>query len=200
MRIGTSVVEEKTIEFLAKKVSGGSGDARKFFELISRSIYHRLEKIHGNPCEENKLVEKPVVTVLDAIKVLKGDSVRTKDLLEALPRYEQMVLCLCIQLESILGARPFSLNFLKRVCMAAYEKLFDEKTTEDDLRGLVGRLVDSSLLKLSNFDPQAPIPQLRLHTQLQDVSTAVERDFMSKNIFQQMAVRLKSLQVQHWDK
>ena len=65
------------------------------------------------------------------------------------------------------------------------EKLFDEKTTEDDLRGLVGRLVDSSLLKLSNFDPQAPIPQLRLHTQLQDVSTAVERDFMTKNIFQQ---------------
>lgn len=183
-RIGQTVVHRSAIEFLSKRVSGSSGDARQFLELLSRSVTDVMARLKN----QDGTLEKAVVRVPDVMKVVKQCSTKYTELIENSPLYEKMVLCACIHLARIIGSRPITIGCLKRICSESCEQISIE---DGQMQRILTSLVDNGLLKLLNFNNRTTTQSIRFDSQLEDVEAAVEDLLTTKPVFEPMIAKLK---------
>lgn len=198
-KVGNSVVDGKVFELLSKKVAANSGDARRFLDLLARSIAEKLEVAPAEKLDAPFEPGKPLVKAIDVIKIVKKHTVRYKDLIEGLPSYAKMVLCSCMYLSKLLGSRPCTIAILKKTCLDSCGKAFDDSLGDAQMRELLGRLVDAGLLRLKHFDQTLPQQKLRFEPQLEDVETGIEETLMKDNFYQRMKEQLESVKLHHLD-
>ena len=189
-KIGNAVVDEKAIEFLSKKVAGASGDARKFLEILSRSISSAMEEL--SPTTLNAIHDKPVIKVPHFMKTFKSSTIKTKDLIESSPAHEKHILCVCIHLARKIGSRPFRLSRLLSICQQVFEAL--DLTSVTELTSILGRLADSGLLKWAALKDD----KIRFDIQLEDVESAVEEVLLIQNFYRTTLEKLERLDVAQW--
>ena len=192
-KIGKSVVDIAAIQFLSRTVAGSSGDARKFLELLSRSITERMDSM--NEKESNARHEQPLLRVTDVMKTSRASTLKWKDVVETSPANEKLVLCLCTHLASIIRNRPLPLTKLLEICNEV-NAVFELETVSE-LKSILERLVDSGLLKL--IDKRIPDNNtIRFDIQLQDVDLAVEDLVMKSSLYSKLVDKLKGLRVPTW--
>jgi Cdc6-like AAA superfamily ATPase len=136
-KIGNSVVDEKAIELLSKKITASSGDAHRFLEILSRSIMWVLDGM-----SEEILKSHHAKTLIGPPYIM----IKRNDLVEGSPTKEKAVICLCIRLAPIIRSRSIPLSTLLEVCRGGYDAL--ELETESELKSILERLLASELLKL----------------------------------------------------
>ena len=180
-------MDEKAIEFLSKKVAGASGDARKFLEILSRSIASAKEEL--SEATLNALHDKPVIKVPHFMKTFKSSTMKYKDLVEASPAHEKLILCVCTHLARTIGSRPLTLARLLWICQQVFDAL--DLTSVSELTSVLERLLDSGLLKWTFTRDD----KIRFDTQLEDVESAVEEVLLSQNFYRTIFEKLDKLNV-----
>jgi Cdc6-like AAA superfamily ATPase len=181
-------VDEKAIELLSKRVAASSGDARKFKEILARSVMGVLDGMSEDT--SNSRHEKPLIRPPHIMKIFKESTTKWKDLVEGSPANERAILCLCIRLAPVIRSRPIPLSTLFQVCRGAFDAL--ELATESDLKWIIERLLASGLLKL--MDQRIPANNMiRFDSQLQDVAFAVEEVLTSTIYYRQMVEKLLAM-------
>ena len=188
-KIGTSVVDEKGIEFLAKKVASTSGDARKFLEILSRSIASAMEDM--SEATLSALHDKPVIKVPHLMKACNVSTIKYKELVESSPAHEKHILCICIHLSRTIGPRPLALTKLLWICQQVVDVL--ELTSVSELKSILERLLDAGLLKWSLRDDK-----IRFDVQLEDVESTVEEVLLNQNFYRTTLETLETLKIVHW--
>ena len=188
-KIGTSVVDEKAIEFLSKKVAGASGDARKFLEILSRSIASAKEEL--SEAAINAIHDKPVIKVPHFIKTVKSSTIKYKEVVESAPSHEKHILFVCIHLARTIGARPLSLSRLLWICQQVFDAL--ELTSVSELTSILARLLDSGLLKWTQR-----LDKIRFDSQLEEVESAVEEVLLIQKFYRTTFEALEKLNVAQW--
>lgn len=189
-KVGTSVVDEKAIEFLSKKVAGASGDARKLLEILSRSIAAAMEEM--SDATLNALHEKPVIKVPHFMKTFKSSTIKYKELVESSPNHEKHILCVCIHLAQKIGSRPLSLSRLLWICQQVFDAF--DLSSVSELKSTLERLLDSGLLKWIPLRDD----KIRLDVQLDDVESAVEEVLLNQNFYSAIFEKLDTLNVAQW--
>jgi Cdc6-like AAA superfamily ATPase len=191
------------IEFVASKVAATSGDARKFLDLVSRSVFTCKEKLTKSALGSQ--MEKPVVKLPHAMMVIRETNTRYKDLIESLPSYEKYTLCVGVNLSRALGSQKLALGVLKSWCMEAFglDPLLDSVSLED-FKGIIERLADNGLLRMTECDKGAlsaePMGNLlrypvRFDLQLEDVESALEETVMKEDFYKRIVDKVKSIDV-----
>lgn len=193
-KIGKSVVVEKAIEFLSMKVAGSSGDARKFLEILSRSISGLMEGMNAEML--NARHEKPLLKVPHVMKTFKASTIKCRDLVEGAPANEKTVLCVCVHLSNIITNRPLPLTILLEICKEAYEVF--ELETVSEMKSIVERLLDSGLIKLHGGRILAN-DRIRFEPQLEDVEAAVEEVLLKTSYYEKMVQKLQGMNVNRWN-
>jgi hypothetical protein len=202
--IGRSVVDAKMIEFIASKVAATSGDARKFMDLISRSVQACRSKLPQITLDSE--LERPVVKLPHAMMVIRETNTKYKDLVESLPSLEKCTLCVGANLSRVLGSKPLTLGLLKKYSMEAFgfDPMLDSCITLEDFKGIIERLVDSGLLRMVECDskdfstePMVNLLQfpVRFDLQLEDVESALEETLLKEDFYKRIVARVKSLNV-----
>ena len=182
-------MDEKAIEFIAKKVAGASGDARKFLEVLSRSISSAIEDM--SEATLNALHDKPVIKVPHLMKASNASTIKYKELVESSPAHEKHILCICIHLSRTIGSRPLTLAKLLWICQQVGDVL--ELTSVSELKSILERLLDAGLLKWSLRDDK-----IRFHAQLEDVESTVDEVLLNQNFYRSTLDALETLNVAQW--
>lgn len=193
-KVGNSVVDEKAIEFLSKKVAQSSGDARKFLEVLSRCVIDLLDSMSEEAL--NAPLDKPVVKVPHILKADRASTIKYRDLIQDAPAHEKHVLCICVHVAEIIGSRPISFKTLLSICNEAYLELAEIETVSE-IRSIAERLKDSGLLQF-NISKGVDSQKIQFAGQLEDVVSAVEEVLMKQNFYRSMVERLKAMKIVGW--
>lgn len=179
-------MDSKAIEFLSRSIANTSGDARKHLEILSRTISNVRESLSNE--ELNTEHQCPVIKLPHVKKTFSQSTMKTKDLLEALPTQEKHVLSFCIELARR-GSKPLTLKGLLWVLRECYKVIDVEGTSH--LRSLLERLVDTGLLRVR--DKKMPADEVRLDEQLEEVESAVRDVLMTQQFYKDMASTLQKI-------
>lgn len=178
----------KTVEFLAKKVAATSGDARTFLELVSSAIEECRENLP--PSKLAAELTQPVVKLPHAMMAVKKQNPKITDLIKSLTRYEQFTLICGVHLARILGNKQVKPASIRRLVVEAIDT--GNELSLEEFKGVVERLIDSGLLKISGrFKMDNPIS---FDLQLEDVECALE-DTFNDAFHQRIVERIQSVNV-----
>eukprot|EP00980_Cylindrotheca_fusiformis_P005815 scaffold1223_cov119-Cylindrotheca_fusiformis.AAC.18 len=193
-KIGTSVVDEKTLEFLAKKVAAASGDARTMLGLVATAVEASREMLK-EPILSASL-SGPVVKIPHAMAAVKKQNPKNKDLIESLPKFEKFTLWCLVNFSKSCLDKEVTLGCLFDNCKRAFG--VDCSHTIEDFKGIVERLIDTGLLKL-NVTPlsgtnDSTQTTLSFDMQLEEVVSALEEGVGAQEFYQRMKSRCHLLQ------
>lgn len=198
-KIGCSVMNKKAMEFIAAKVAASSGDARRYLELVTLSIDSCLRKAPS--VKLDSVLEKPFVTIRDAMTAIRETNVNYRDIIEGLPTFDKVVLCTGVHLARKFDGRSFTMHTLRNLTMEGYGIDYDVEI--DDFKGAMERLIDTGLLLLSE-DQKNKLRHgmgisdlmgtpMKFDLQLEDVESAIEDTLMNEGFYQRLVNRVKSL-------
>jgi hypothetical protein len=170
-------------------------------ELVDSAIAGSYASLTDAQRRETVL-EKPIVTIGDAMKVIKGTVVKYVDRIEALPEMAKLVLCVavtvCCNVES---SSNFTLSQLRGYCSQIAQREMNESMDFDTFKQLVQQLVDQGLLLPNNDDGDNNIcsqgigPMLdspvRFGAQLHDVQSAIAETVESKPVYKRLIEHIK---------
>lgn len=200
-RIGNSVVEQKVMEFIAKKVGQSSGDARKALEMAATAIQKCLGEIEHMDTEEIKKLDLTVDTLVKmkhAGLASREEATNLQDRISGLPLYGKLVLCALTTL-TLANVCETTVGRLKRIvndCLTGCG-LEENLLQCEDFLTLLSTLVDAGLLRVSSnatadeiFDTHRCLSDVSkerifLGMQLEDVEKALNRD-LGQKLFRQV--------------
>ena len=201
-KIGSSVVDTRTLGFICSKVAATSGDARKVEELVSSSIHACLSMLSESELDSE--LEKPVVKLPHVMVQIRASNPKYCEIVRHLPTYQQMTLSVGVILARTLRGKPITLGRLKGYSMEAFgfDPDYDFISTED-FKGIIENLYDTGLLKLSGvknsnsiamLNPIALMERLvRFDLQLEDVESALQQELLQQSFYKNMVARLEKL-------
>ncbi len=188
-RIGNSIVDPKALSFLASKVAAKSGDARSMLELVEGAVGIRYDSATVEELKGEPPIDRPIVSIQDAMKAVKASVVSPATRIDALPETAKLVLFVAVTICSNSPAN-YTMNDLKNFCnnVLRYEKM--DPLDFDSFRQCTERLVDQGLL-ISNCDATADIwsrgaMPVRFGEQLQDIQAAVADTLETKPVYQKL--------------
>lgn len=198
-KLGFGVVDKKSMEFIAAKVAASSGDARRYLELVTLSIRRCLEKMPKAKLESK--LEKPAVTIKDAMLAIRETNVKHKDIIEGLTTFEKVTLCAGVHLARKYDGEKFTMKLLRNLTMECYGA--DNDMELEDFKGVMERLQDNGLLLLPDEDKKRlrqgmslqdlmHLP-MKFDLQLEDVESAIEETLMKEGFYQRLVDRVKAL-------
>jgi len=118
---------------VTRKVASVSGDARSALDACRSALDRAVQQ------------KKRIVTMRDISVVLRDlFGSRTVKSIREMPKKAQILLCVCTDKE------PSTLKQLRRKYNAAIRKLRKEPDSDDDVRGLLMRLEEAGLIRISN--------------------------------------------------
>jgi Cdc6-like AAA superfamily ATPase len=147
-RIGTAVVAPNVIDYIAKKVASGSGDARKALEMAGNAIEHRLAQITDMTSAS---VDGHLVKMPNVVQANKEEALNIKERISGLPLVGKVILCVLTSYAQAGGAVDTTIGELKQCvseCMR-HTGMEDEMVQMDDFLVLLETLIDSGLLRAS---------------------------------------------------
>ena len=197
-KIGFSVFDKRTMEFIAAKVAASSGDARKYLELVCITMERCLEKLPA--ARQDAELTKPVVTIRDAMMAIRETNVKYRDIIESSPFLDKVTLCTGVHLSRKLGSRPVLLRELMALTIECGGVEID--AGPEEFKESVERLSDSGLLTLDNGDRRSFSSSLgmglqnmpvRFDLQVEDVESALEEFIKSQGFFQRLVERVQRI-------
>lgn len=197
-KVGSSVVDERMIAFLASKVAATSGDARTMLGLVASAIEACREKLPK--AKLSAVLSEPVVKMPHAMMAVKKQNPKVKDLIESLPNFEKYTLCCGVNLSRARLGQALTLGRLFNDCLYAFGIGSDCQLTIEDFKQLLERLIDKGLLKLENghqlsgvnFEDLKQIP-LRFDLQLEDVVFALKEGMEKEGFYQKIKERCQEI-------
>jgi Cdc6-like AAA superfamily ATPase len=192
-RIGRSVVDKNAMEFIGRKISNESGDARKALKLAAMAVQICLDKLPKN--KGDKTTPGPLVKTMHAHLANRSSHERLNERIGGLPTFTKGVLCVL----SALGhedAISVTCGRLRGFCAACMSHENDIPTAED-FRVSIETLVEMGLLRMDKvharraFGPGASImaldsAPLRLGVQSEDVESAIIQELGQTPFFMRM--------------
>jgi Cdc6-like AAA superfamily ATPase len=197
-KIGFSVVDKKAMEFVAAKVAASSGDARKYIELVTKSIQNCLMKL--SLTKQELPLTKPVVTIKEAMMAIRETNIKYKDIIQNLTTSEKVALCAGVHLARKFDGEGATMRMIRDLTMVAMG--FENDVSLEDFKGVLERLQDSGLLligledkrKLSSMKMVDLLNHpFRFDLQLEDVESALEDTVMKEGFYQKLVDRVKNL-------
>ena len=201
-RVGTDIIDPKTVAFAASKVSASSGDARKALELTSRAVAKCMEALSSKERKETKM-DGPIVSLKFMLKAVKETIPKYAQTIEGLPYVGKVILCVAVTLKQVGEvADVLTLGTLKRYVQDAMadDMMFDDVSI-DDFSMLVQQLFDAGLLlsgtaepfdvSALNFDSLHHMP-IRVGVQLYDVESALEETLADQDRYRRIMERARS--------
>jgi Cdc6-like AAA superfamily ATPase len=149
-RVGRSVIAPNVLEYVAKKVSSSTGDARKALEMAANAVRHRLQQTTKKDLTVGHLVKMPNVVLAN-----KEEATNLKERIDGQPLAGKVMLCVLTAYAQA-GVLESSVGELKQCvsdCMRASGNE-DEMLQMDDFLVLLETLVDSGLLRASRVAQQ----------------------------------------------
>lgn len=197
--VGRSVLLPKMLEFVARKVSASSGDARKMMEIVTNAIVACRKQLTANFLTSN--FNGPLVNLTHAMAAIREANRKYTLLINSLTTYEKAALCAGVNLSRMLGSKPLKLGMLLdySLMLLGIDHHSDDFITMEDFKEIVERLVDWDLIRLVNFD-QSSLSMSRLSQlsitfdlQLEDVESALESSLKYDAVYKRMVKKITSI-------
>jgi hypothetical protein len=189
-RIGRSVMDENAMQFIGRKISNDSGDARKALKLAAKAVQICLDKLENG----DKTTPGPIVKTMHAHLANRSTQERLNERIAGLPAFAKGILCIL----SVLGHKDsisVTCGRLRGFCASCMSH--DENPTAEDFRVSIETLQETGLLRMDNvhaeqaFGPGASIMALdsapvRLGVQSEDVESAIVQELGQTAFFMRM--------------
>lgn len=191
-RIGRSVMDENAMQFIGRKISNDSGDARKALKLAAKAVQICLDKLEKTG---DKTTPGHLVKTVHAHLANRSSQERLNERIGGLPTFAKGLLCVL----SALGhedAISVTCGRLRGFCASCMSHENDIPTAED-FRVSIETLEEMGLLRMDNvhaqraFGPGASIMALdsapvRLGVQSEDVESAIIQELGQTPFFMRM--------------
>ena len=192
-RLGTKVVAKPALDLISKKVAKGSGDARAALDMAADAVKYRLKNLSSIELLAMATSSKPLVTPKEVMQAIVQAQDGLAERVRDLPLFGKIVLCVLVTLaqENVHCAVISHLKECVTACLVDFPDDLQIMTTEN-FKDLLDMLVDSGLLKMDHVTHDArnrlsfaqfQLSTIRLGTQLEDVSIAVQKDMVDKQAF-----------------
>lgn len=196
-KIGFSVVDKKTHEFIAAKVANSSGDARKYLDLVTKAVQNLKDRL---PQDKKDLQhEKPIVMIRDAMQAIRETNRKSKEIIDSLTSLEKMTLCAGVHLARKFSGNVTTLGMLRQLIMDAFD--MDANVSLDDFKGIIERLQDSGVLRLiksgrGSFQTMSLINRpVAFDMQLEDVDSALQDTVLKEDFYKRMVKRVETMKI-----
>lgn len=206
-RVG-DVFDERALEFIGRKVSASSGDARRALELAANAVTKCIDSLTEKEKTKRAQEDAPialvkVVHVMKAVRECSGGKIQ--DMIAAQTTSCKIVLCVAVQINRALfsiSQKPFNKmksGYLLDMCKCAASAGLMENLDPADFLDLLETLGDASLLMLGpDFREQrqrgdARNIGIKVDVQLEDVECALEQLFDEQPFYSKIAENVKHL-------
>ena len=172
-RIGTKLIDEKAMRFIARKCVSDSGDARKALDMartVAEACWERADS--------GTVSSGPLVLMKDVAALNSAQARSLVDQIKGLPQVCKFCLCILTTLGKM-KATETTLGKLQSFVMRCTAE--DDMLTADDFASVLETLHDSGLLRLGKAKVSSlPLHEkmhvgIRLGYQLQDVQSAFDK-------------------------
>jgi hypothetical protein len=193
-RIGRTIVDQKAVEFLAKRAAAASGDARKLLDLIAKAVPKCKEQL---PCYRLESSEAGIVVKMPDVMTALRESANPKHttLIKGLPSTRRAAPCVAVTLARSRRkeSNQVMLGELRRCCMDAFAE--DIELDADGFKDAIEALSDTGLLLLAKPDKKRFLVEsvsglsmapIRLELQLEDVESAVESELLDTGFYHRL--------------
>jgi Cdc6-like AAA superfamily ATPase len=183
-------MDENAMQFIGRKISNDSGDARKALKLAAKAVQICLDKLENG----DKTTPGPIVKTVHAHLANRSTQERLNERIGGLPTFARGILCV---LSTLSHERSIAVTCgrLRGFCASCMHQ--DEIPTADDFRVSIETLQEMGLLRINNvhaeraFGPGASIMAfdsvpLRLGVQSEDVESAIVQELGQSSFFMNM--------------
>ena len=187
-RVGNKLMDEKAMQFIARKCVGEGGDARKTTDMARTVVEACLERV-----DRRTVTPGPLVTMKHVAVLNRNQARAIADQIQGLPQ----VCKFCLYVLSTLGKMKVTdttLGKLQRFVMQCMSE--DDLLTVEDFAGCLETLHDSGLLRMdkANVSGLSLFEKIhvgiRLGYQLEDVQFALEK-VCKGDIYERLAKRVE---------
>jgi cell division control protein 6 len=211
-RVGSTVLADNVLDYIAKKVAASTGDARKALEIAANAVQHRLDQLLANDGSETSTSDcsvGPIVKMLNVIQANKDEVLNLKERIAGQPVVGKVILCVLTSYAQAGGAIDTTIGELKQCVSDCMRQtgMEDEMVQMDDFLVLLETLVDSGLLRASSpatknssgnglnlsrrMLSDVHRQPIRLGIQLDDIEKVLESD-LRQSFYQNLRDRAKN--------
>jgi hypothetical protein len=156
-QIGFTIIDKKTIQFMAAKHAYSGGDARKFLDHVNMMIHYttlRLSEDNHDILYSSEKDVRHVTTLRDAMKVFTEASPNLKDTILDLPAYQRQTICIAAAISRKLNGQELTVSFLFQLLSAClgYE-VGQDSFDMSDYKKIVESLSDTGLIVIKEPSP-----------------------------------------------
>ena len=203
--MNSNLVEEKALEYVAKKIAKNNGDARAAIDVFSKALIVCKKSLSDEELACKK-VDTPVLKLVHVLQALRNSGFKSHvEIIKGLPQKVQTVLCVASALHQVSNAwKDIRLSDLKQYCIEATNRgIIDEEMQSESFLSMVEQLEDAGLFCTGGVDEFTSRDQycdymektIRVGAQLEDVECAIEKSLLQNPIYQNIVdnVRKKSI-------
>ena len=151
-RVGRSIIDDKAIEFVARKEAATSGDARNVLGLVVSAI-GQCRKQMTEDCLKSRNAKGNLVKMQHVMMAIRERNTKFTTVIEGLPLAQKAVLCVATGVARMEQDEMMTFGKLKRICMDAFgSDVYFNDLGDNEFKRLVESLVDTGLLFLAKAD------------------------------------------------
>ena len=182
-RLGSnkSLVDEKAVTFLSRKVGQNKGDARECLRIMNEVLVAAVSKLDEAALSSIE-DSSALVKIPDIMKMLKNSGYNMFEQIQKLPSNTKTVLCIATALSQVSEAwKVISVNTLQEYCAENYEHF--EGWSTQQFKDAIEMLEDGGMINKVDRDTDGNVGgnwYFKLGVQLEDVNAAVEKSLLQE--------------------